>query len=76
LAGDIKRTLITIGSFLAVVLISYVMADGLETEMRDGDILSASGSRWVSTGLYMFYILGVLAIGAMFSGGLKKLISK
>jgi hypothetical protein len=76
LAGDIKKTLIILGAFLAIVIISYVMADGVETEMRDGEILSASGSKWVSTGLNVFTILGVIAIGAMASSGVKKLISK
>lgn len=76
LAGNIKKTLIILGAFLAIVVISYVMADGVETEMRDGEILSANGSKWVSTGLYVFYILGVLAIGAMISSGLKKLTIK
>ena len=76
LAGDIKKTLVVIGAFLAIVIISYVLADGVETEMRDGKILSASGSKWVSTGLYVFYILGIVAIGSMTLSGVKKLISK
>lgn len=76
LAGDIKKTLIILGAFLAIVIISYVMANGVETEMRDGEILSASGSKWVSTGLNVFTILGIVAIGAMVSSGVKKLITK
>ena len=76
MGGNIKKTLIVLGAFLAVVVISYVMADGVETEMRDGEILSASGSKWVSTGLYVFYFLGVIAIGSMALSGVKKLISK
>ncbi len=76
LAGDIKKTLITIGAFLAVVIISYVMADGVETMMKDGKILSASGSKLISTGINAFVILGLLAIGSMAFGGVKKLIAK
>ena len=76
LAGDIKKTLITIGAFLAVVVISYVMADGVETVMKEGDILSASGSKWISTGINMFVLLGLIAIGSMAFSGVKKLISK
>lgn len=76
MAGDIKKTLIILGAFLAIVIISYVMANGVETEMRDGEILSASGSKWVSTGLNVFTILGIVAIGSMVSSGVKKLISK
>ena len=71
-AGNIKKTLMTIGAFLLIVVISYVMAEGVETTMRDGEILSASGSKWVSTGLITFYILAILAIGAMVLSGVKK----
>jgi hypothetical protein len=76
MAGDIKKTLIVVGAFLAIVIISYVLAEGVETEMRDGEILSANGSKWVSAGLYVFYILGIIAIGSMVLSGVKKLISK
>lgn len=75
-AGDIKKTLITVGAFLVVVVISYVMADGVETIMKDGKTLSESGSRWISTGINAFALLGILAIGSMVFGGVKKLISK
>jgi len=76
MAGDIKKTLVTVGAFLAVVILSFVMADGVETVMKDGDILSASGSKWISTGINAFVILGVIAIGSMVFSGLKKLIVK
>lgn len=76
LTGNIKNTLIALGAFVAVVVISYVMADGVEITMKDGKILSESGSKWISTGLYMFYILGLVAIGSMVFGGVKKLITK
>ncbi len=75
-AGDIKKTLITVGAFLVVVIISYVMADGVETLMKDGKILSESGSRWISTGINAFVLLGLIAIGSMAFGGVKKIISK
>jgi hypothetical protein len=76
MAGDIKKTLITVGAFLLVVLISYVTADGAETVMKDGKILSESGSKWISTGINAFVLLGIIAIGSMVSGGVKKIISK
>ncbi|RMA66276.1 hypothetical protein [Ulvibacter antarcticus] len=76
MSGNIKNTLISIGAFLAIVIISYVMADGVETPMKDGKILSASGSKLVSTGLYVFYMLGILAIGAMIFSGFKKISNR
>ncbi|MCW8981971.1 MULTISPECIES: hypothetical protein [Altibacter] len=71
-SGNVKNTLISIGAFLLIVIISYVLADGTETELKDGQMLSASGSKWVSTGLYVFYIMAVLAVGAMIFSGIKK----
>ena len=64
------------GAFLAVVIISYVTADGSETLMKDGKTLSESGSRWISTGINAFVLLGIIAIGSMTFSGVKKLISK
>jgi Na+/proline symporter len=76
MAGDIKKTLITVGAFIVVIIISYVMADGVETLMKDGKTLSESGSRWISTGINAFVLLGTIAIGSMVFGGVKKIISK
>ena len=76
MAGDIKKTLITVGAFIVVVIISYVMADGVETLMKDGKTLSESGSKWISTGINAFVLLGTIAIGSMVFGGVKKIISK
>lgn len=75
-AGDIKKTLISVGAFLLVIAISYGISEGVETPMKDGDILSESGSRWVGAGLRAFYILALVAIGSMFFSGIKKLIAK
>ncbi|WP_313112134.1 hypothetical protein [Aequorivita sediminis] len=72
-AGDVKKTLLSVGAFLLIVVISYVLAEGNPMAMREGDMLSASGSKWVGTGLYTFYILAVLAIAAMVFSGIKKL---
>lgn len=71
--SSLKSTLIAIGAFAAVILISYLLAEGQEVPMRDGEVLSASGSRWVETGIYAFYILAIVAIGAMVFSGIKKL---
>lgn len=70
-AGNIKGTLISVGAFLLIVVIAYVLADGTPMTVG-GDVLSASGSKWVDTGLYTFYIMGLLAIAAMVLTGVKK----
>ena len=64
-----------VGSFLVLALICYfVFADGVETELRDGEILSASDSKLVGAGLYMFYALAIIASGTMLYTGVKKMI--
>ena len=70
--GNIKSTLLSVGAFLLIVIISYVLADGTPMQVLDAEPLSASGSKWVDTGLYTFYIMAVLAIGAMIFTGIKK----
>ena len=72
-SGNIKNTLISVGAFLVIVVISYALADGTPMQMRDIS-LSASGSKWIDTGLYVFYIMGILAIASMVFSGVKKVI--
>ncbi|OUU49548.1 MAG: hypothetical protein CBC28_01645 [Flavobacteriaceae bacterium TMED68] len=72
----LKKSLIFIGCFIVVTIIAYAASDGVETPMKDGEVLSASGSRWVGTGLRMFYILATLAILSMLLSGAKKILKK
>jgi hypothetical protein len=73
-SGNVKNTLISVGAFLLVVVIAYVLTDGTEVQLKDGDTLSASGDHWVGAGLVMFYILAAVAVGAMVISGVRKLI--
>jgi len=77
-AGNIKKTLLSVGVFLGIVVISYVMASGsIEgLPLTDGKPITESGSKWVSTGLNTFYILGIGAIAAMVFSGFKKITSR
>ncbi|SHI83712.1 hypothetical protein [Aquimarina spongiae] len=74
--SGLKNTAIGVVAFLIVVGIGFAMANGVETPLKDGDVLSASGSKWVGTGLYAFYVLAAVAVGLMFFSGIKKLIGK
>jgi hypothetical protein len=78
LTGNLKKTLLSIGAFLAIVIVSYMMSSGSVEGLPliDGEPISESGSKWVSTGLNTFYILAIGAIGAMVLSGLKKLTSR
>ena len=79
LASDgrkLKKALLSIGLFLAVVFISYALSTGVETPMKDGEVLSANGSRWVGAGLRSFYLLAIIAIAAMVFSGVKRIINR
>ena len=71
-SGNIKNTLIILGAFIVVIAISYAMADNTPMMLKDGDMLSESGSKWVGAGLYTFYLLGIIAIGSMVMSGFKR----
>jgi hypothetical protein len=74
--GDIKKTLMSVGAFLLIFVISYVMADGVESFTKDGELVTAQTSRYIGTGLYAFYILSVVAVVAMAFSGVKKLTKR
>jgi hypothetical protein len=74
--AKLKKAGIAIGLFLAVVFLSYALSDGVETPLKDGEMLSASGSKWVGTGIRTFYILAFLAIGLMLVSGARKIFNK
>lgn len=76
LASDpekLKKAMISIGVFLVVVLIAFLFSSGVETPLKDGEVLSATGSRLVETGLRTFYFLVVIAAGAMIYSGVRRL---
>ena len=76
LASDgkkLKKALISIGAFAAVVLVAFLFSTGTETPLKDGDMLSAAGSRWIETGLRTFYFLVFIAVGAMLYTGIARL---
>ena len=72
----LKKAGLSIGFFAVVLVISYVLSDGVETPMKDGEFLPANGSKWVGTGIRMFYFLAIIAIGLMLASGLKRIIKK
>lgn len=72
--ANLKKTSIMIGAFLGLVLISYILADGTEVKSITNELVaSQSTSKWVSTGLNMFYFLGFAAIATMAWTGFSKI---
>jgi ABC-type microcin C transport system permease subunit YejB len=76
LKKKLKKASISIGFFLLIIFISYMASTGVETPMKDGKVLSENGSRWVGTGILVFYILFIIAIVLMFLSGLRKMLKK
>ena len=73
--GNVKKTLISVGAFVVVVLVSlFVFAGDYGTGFSIGDTetLSESGAKWIGAGLYTFYILALGAVGSMLVSTVKK----
>lgn len=63
----LKKSLLTLGLFAVVVLVSYLFADGSDVyNVKKELLLSGSGSKLVSTGLNMTYFLGIFSVGSLF----------
>ena len=75
--AGLKNTLIGIGAFAAVLIISYGVSGGdpMEYKLQDG-IATDGQSTMVGAGLVAFYILIVVAALSMIFSGVKKVISK
>ena len=74
--NKLKSLLTSIGAFMLVLVIAFLFSSGEETPLQDGEVLSASGARWVETGIRTFYFLTVIAICSMAYGSVRKLIKK
>jgi len=71
--NKLKKALLSISAFGVVVLLAFLFSSGIETPLKDGDILSAAGSRLIETGLRTFYFLVFIAVGAMLYTGFTRL---
>jgi succinate dehydrogenase hydrophobic anchor subunit len=74
--AKLKKAGIAIGLFLVVIFISFILSGGEETPLKDGEVLSASSSKWVGTGIRTFYILSLVAISLMALSGTRKILKK
>ena len=74
--AKMKNAAKSAGLFLAVILVAFVLSNGVEAPMSDGKVLSAMGSKLVGIGLRVFYILSIIAVGLMILPGIKNSIKK
>lgn len=77
---SLKKTLMVIGGFILVVLISYVLASGTDVSIEEmasrGIATSETTIRRIGTGLNMFFLLVLIAIVAMALGAFKNMTNK
>lgn len=72
----LKKALISVGFLIVVVGLAFALSSGEETPLKDGEVLSASGARWVETGIRVFYYLAFIAIAAMGYSGVKRILNR
>lgn len=74
---SLKKSLMVIGGFLLVVAISYGLASGTDVSIEEmanrGIATSESTIKRIGMGLNVFFILTIIAVGAMLWGGLRKM---
>lgn len=74
---SIKKSIYVIIGFLAVVVISYVLASGTDVNIDEmagrGIATTESIIKRIGTGLNVFFILTIIAVGAMIWGGFRKM---
>ena len=70
-----KNTLTGIVAFVVLSLICYFgFANGVESPLKDGNMLSEKGSKLIGAGLYLFYSLALIAGVIMLGFGIKKMV--
>lgn len=77
---SLKKTLLVIGAFLAVVLLSYIASSGTDVSIEEmanrGVATTESTIKNIGTGLNVFFLLVIIAVASMAWGGLRKMTNK
>ncbi|WP_374399330.1 hypothetical protein [Flavobacterium sp.] len=69
---QLKRALISLGIFAAIILVAFILADSTEVKLKDGGVITSSASKLISTSLNTFYILAVISVGVLGWTGFSK----
>jgi len=69
--SSLISTLRGVGSFLMLFVILYFLSSGEEVVKDNEVVLSATGSKFIGAGLYMFYSLAIIASLSMVYFGFK-----
>lgn len=74
--SKMKKAGISIGSFLVVFVLAFVLSSGVETPLTDGGMLSATQSKLIEAGIRTFYLLTIIAGGIMVYFSVSKYFKK
>ena len=73
----LKKTLVMIGAFAAVLAFSWAIASGTDVNLdemaRRGIPTTETTVKNIGTGLNLFFVLVIIAVGTMLWGGIKKM---
>ena len=69
---QLRRALISMGLFAAVILIAFILADSTEVKLKDGGVISSFASKLISTSLNTFYILAFISVDVLGWTGFSK----
>ena len=69
---QLKRALISLGIFAAIILVAFILADSTEVKLKDGGVITSTASKLISTSLYTFYILAVISVAVLGWTGFSK----
>ena len=69
---QLRRALISVGLFAAVVLVAFILADSSEVKLKDGGVISSFASKLISTSLNTFYILAFISVAVLGWTGFSK----
>ena len=77
---SLKKTLITVGGFVVIVVIAYVFASGTDVDMaglaKNGIHTTEGTVKTIGAGLNVFWIMTAIAVILLVVPGVKKLFSK
>jgi hypothetical protein len=69
---QLKRALISLGIFAAIILVAFILADSTEVKLKDGGVITSTASKLISTSLNTFYILAVISVAVLGWTGFSK----
>src|SRR5690606_18712062 len=76
-SGNMKKTLMSVGAFVSIVVISYMLSSGTDLDLTQFNVkgfgITEAISKNVGAGLIAFYILGLFAIVSLVFSGFNKI---